>query len=92
MRRLRCDKLFHLPKVSSEDESLQVLADLHGEGDKTNPLVALEYEEIKQQVYFERTEGAKSYLDLLKPGNPRRVLLGMSLQMWSQLCGMNIMM
>lgn len=44
------------------------------------------------QVYFERNEGAKSYMDLLKPGNPRRVMLGMSLQMWSQLCGMNIMM
>ena len=31
-------------------------------------------------------------MDLLKPGNPRRVMLGMCLQMWSQLCGMNIMM
>jgi len=59
---------------------------------KSNELVVLEYEEIKQQVYFERTEGAKSYMDLLKPGNPRRVMLGMCLQMWSQLCGMNIMM
>ncbi|KIM38459.1 hypothetical protein M413DRAFT_242004 [Hebeloma cylindrosporum] len=75
-----------------EDEALQVLADLHGRGDIKNELVVLEYEEIKQQVYFERTEGAKSYLDLLNPGNPRRVMLGMSLQMWSQLCGMNIMM
>jgi sugar porter (SP) family MFS transporter len=75
-----------------EDDALQVLADLHGGGDPKNELVVLEYEEIKQQVYFERTEGAKSYLDLLKNGNPRRVMLGMSLQMWSQLCGMNIMM
>jgi len=75
-----------------EDEALQVLADLHGGGDTSNDLVVLEYEEIKQQVYFERTEGVKSYMDLLKPGNPRRVMLGMCLQMWSQLCGMNIMM
>ena len=52
----------------------------------------LEFEEIKQQVYFERTEGSKSYLDLLKPGIFRRVGLGASLQMWSQLSGMNIMM
>ena len=36
----------------SEEEALQVLADLHGEGDKTNDLVVLEYEEIKQQVIF----------------------------------------
>lgn len=75
-----------------EEEALQVLADLHGGGDKANPLVVLEYEEIKQQVYFERTEGAKSYLDLLKPGNPRRVMLGCTLQSWSQLTGMNVMM
>ncbi|PPQ98671.1 hypothetical protein CVT26_013817 [Gymnopilus dilepis] len=75
-----------------EEEALQVLADLHGRGDIKNELVVLEYEEIKQQVYLERTEGAKSYLDLLKGGNPRRVMLGMTLQMWSQLCGMNIMM
>ncbi|KAG5339837.1 hypothetical protein C0989_003346 [Termitomyces sp. Mn162] len=75
-----------------EEEALQVLADLHGGGDTNNELVVLEYEEIKQQVYFERTEGAKSYLDLLKPGNPRRVMLGCTLQMWSQLTGMNVMM
>jgi hypothetical protein len=75
-----------------EEEALQVLADLHGGGDKTHELVVLEYEEIKQQVYLERTEGAKSYLDLLKPGNPRRVMLGCTLQAWSQLTGMNVMM
>jgi len=75
-----------------EEEALQVLADLHGGGDPSNELVQLEYEEIKAQVHFEKTEGAKSYLDLLKPGILRRVTLGCSLQMWSQLSGMNIMM
>jgi len=54
--------------------------------------VRLEYAEIQQQVHFERTEGAKSYSDLLRPGIMRRVGLGTSLQMWSQLTGMNIMM
>ncbi|EPQ50344.1 general substrate transporter [Gloeophyllum trabeum ATCC 11539] len=75
-----------------EDEALQVLADLHGNGDKNNELVVLEYEEIRAQVYFERTEGARSYLDLIKPGVLRRVSLGCSMQMWSQLSGMNVMM
>ncbi|TFK84277.1 general substrate transporter [Polyporus arcularius HHB13444] len=73
-------------------EALQILADLHGKGDPNNELVQLEIAEIKEQVNFERTEGAKSYLDLLKPGIFRRVGLGASLQMWSQLSGMNIMM
>jgi len=44
------------------------------------------------QVGFERREGSRSYLDLLKGGNPRRVFLGCALQMWSQLSGMNVMM
>lgn len=65
-----------------EDEALQVLADLHGKGDANNQLVQLEFEEIRQQVQFERSEGAKSFLDLLKPGVLRRVGLGTSLQMW----------
>lgn len=75
-----------------EEEALQILADLHGKGDKNNELVVLEYEEIKGQVYYEREQGAKSYGDLLEPGIIRRVVLGTSLQMWSQLSGMNVMM
>ena len=43
-------------------------------------------------MYFERTEGAKSYLDLFKPGIFRRVGLGVSLRMWSQLSGVSVMM
>ncbi|KIL62852.1 hypothetical protein M378DRAFT_25416 [Amanita muscaria Koide BX008] len=74
------------------EEALQILADLHGEGNKDNPLVQLEYTEITQQVLYDRMEGAKSYIDLLKSGNPRRVFLGCSLQIWNQLSGMNIMM
>lgn len=75
-----------------ESEALTVLADLHGKGNTTNELVQLEFEEIKQQVYFERTAGAKSYFDLFKPGVLHRVSLGASLQMWSQLSGVNVMM
>ena len=68
------------------------MADLHGGGDTKHPLVQLEYAEIKEQVTFERTQGAKSYADLIQPGIRRRVFLGMSIQMWSQLSGMNVMM
>ncbi|KAI6045230.1 general substrate transporter [Pisolithus marmoratus] len=75
-----------------EREALQILADLHGGGNVDDKLVVLEFEEIRQQVDFERQEGAKSYADLFKPGVLRRVILGCSLQMWSQLSGMNVMM
>lgn len=71
---------------------MEILADLHGGGNQQDELVVLEFEEIKSQVYFERNEGAKSWSDLFKPGVARRVVLGSSLQMWSQLTGMNVMM
>jgi hypothetical protein len=67
------------------DEALEILADVHGKGDSHHELVQLEYHEIKQAVDFERSEGAKSYADLLRPGVFRRVILGVSLQAWSQL-------
>ena len=38
----------------SEGEALQVLADLHSRGDKSNELVVLEYEGIRQQVRLPR--------------------------------------
>jgi len=75
-----------------ESEALEILADVHAHGDANNDLVQLEFAEIKEQVAFEQKEGAKSYADLVKPGIARRVFLGMSLQAWSQLSGMNIMM
>jgi len=33
-----------------DDDALEILADLHGNGDRNNELVRLEFEEIKQQV------------------------------------------
>ncbi|KAG8832377.1 hypothetical protein FRC17_001424 [Serendipita sp. 399] len=75
-----------------EDEALEILAEVHGQGDPKAELVQLEFAEIKEQVDFEKQYGAKSYKDLLAPGVLRRVSLGTSLQAWSQLTGMNIMM
>ena len=40
----------------SENEALQVLADLHSGGNKSNELVVLEYEDIRQQVNFSATD------------------------------------
>jgi hypothetical protein len=62
---------------------------VHGNGDINNELVQLEYNEIRQQLEFERTQAARSYLDLFKADVRRRVVLGCSIQMWSQLTGMN---
>ena len=74
------------------DEALEILADLRGKGDPNAEPVKAEFNQILQQVNYEREQGARSYMDLLKPGVLRRVGLGASLQMWSQLSGMSIMM
>ena len=74
-----------------DSEALEILADVHGKGNPNDDLVQLEFTEIKNQVELEKTQGAKSYKDLLNSNALRRISLGMSLQMWSQLTGMNIM-
>ncbi|KKK19664.1 hypothetical protein P175DRAFT_0426692 [Aspergillus ochraceoroseus IBT 24754] len=91
--------LFFFPKsprwLASKDrwdECIQVLARLHGNGDINHPKVLAEYKEIQDALALERAQTSTSYQELIKPRIVKRVILGMSLQMWSQLCGMNVMM
>lgn len=74
------------------EEALQVLADIHGNGDPNHPRVQTEMEEIKATIHFERNIASHRYTDLLKPGMAYRVSLGVCLQIWQQLTGMNIIM
>ncbi|KAF2731786.1 putative high-affinity hexose transporter [Polyplosphaeria fusca] len=81
-----------LAKNGRWEDALQVLAHLHGGGDTNHPKVLAEYREIEEALAFEREEAVSSFKALVKPRILKRVILGMSIQMWSQLCGMNIMM
>lgn len=63
-----------------EERALDVLADVHGKGDRNHELVQLEFNEIKGQIEFERNHGARSYGELLEKNVFRRVVLGVSLQ------------
>ncbi|OJJ61789.1 hypothetical protein ASPSYDRAFT_54756 [Aspergillus sydowii CBS 593.65] len=74
------------------DECMHVLARLHGNGDINHPKVLAEYKEIQDALALEREQNSTSYQEFMKPRIAKRVFLGMSLQMWSQLCGMNVMM
>ncbi|KAK3316596.1 general substrate transporter [Apodospora peruviana] len=74
------------------EEALKVLASLHGKGDVNHPKVLAQYQEIEEALRLEREQGQTSFKALVAPRMVKRVLLGMSIQMWSQLCGMNIMM
>jgi MFS family permease len=91
--------MFFLPRsprwLASKDrweEAIQVMAHLHGGGDINHPKVLAEYQEIEEALRFEREEAISSYKQLVERRMLKRVLLGMSIQMWSQLCGMNVMM
>ena len=70
----------------------QHVANLHGGGNLNDPKVLAEYKEIEDALRFEREQAETSFGALVKPRIVKRVVLGMSIQMWSQLCGMNIMM
>ncbi|CAG8495717.1 10057_t:CDS:10, partial [Scutellospora calospora] len=78
-----------------DDEALIVLAKLRSNGDKNDPIVIDEFNEIKENVRFEREVAAKSYLELLKKGPEnirKRVMLGIAIQAFQQLTGINAIM
>ncbi|BGP41793.1 hypothetical protein JCM10449v2_005784 [Rhodotorula kratochvilovae] len=75
-----------------EAEALQILADVHAKGDTEDEFVQAEFAQIKRQIEFDRTQAARSYLDLFKPEARRRTFLACVTQMWSQLSGNNVMM
>jgi hypothetical protein len=68
-----------------------VLALVHGKGDRNSPFVALELEDIKQMCEFERRHANVTYLNLFKPNMLNRTFIGIFTQVWSQLTGMNVM-
>lgn len=74
------------------EEALEVLANLRADGNKSDPAVLAEYKEIQDAITFDRTLAARSYMELFRQPALRRVFLGMTLQSWSQLTGMNVAM
>lgn len=73
------------------EEAIRVLANLHGHGDIGHPNVLAQYREIEEMLRFEREASLNTMRALTQPRMLNRVVLGMSIQMWSQLVGMNMM-
>ncbi|KAI6781227.1 High-affinity glucose transporter-like protein [Emericellopsis cladophorae] len=69
-----------------------VLTLVHGRGDSSHPFVMSELQDIKDMAEFERRHADVTYLDLFKPAMINRTLIGLFMQIWSQLTGMNVMM
>jgi hypothetical protein len=90
--------MFFFPKsprwLASKDrweEAIKVLANLHGGGDMNHPKVLAQYQEIEEALTQEREAAKSDWVALTEPRMLKRVVLGMSVQMWSQLCGINVM-
>jgi sugar porter (SP) family MFS transporter len=74
-------------------EALQILADLHGNGDPNDVVVRSELEEILVVVSLETSPAAPSYFTLLFGKDfRRRTALAMGLQSMQQLSGANIVL
>ena len=76
-----------------QEEALQILADLHGNGDINDVVVRSEFEEIRVVVNLETSTATPSYVSLLFGKDyRRRTALAMGLQCMQQLSGANIVL
>ncbi|CAF0749174.1 unnamed protein product [Didymodactylos carnosus] len=74
-------------------EAIQVLARIRTVyRDEQDPRVLQEYEEIKHEIKMEREQSVRSYIDLLRYPLRRRLLLGVFVQIFQQLTGINSVM
>ncbi|RAQ41840.1 sugar transporter [Aspergillus flavus] len=74
------------------EECQTILAKVHCKGDMSHPFVALEMQDIGEMCDFERQFKNVTYFDLFKPRMLNRTIIGLFMQIWSQLTGMNVMM
>lgn len=74
------------------DQAKDVLTLVHARGDPNSTMVAKELAEIREVVDFERQNADVTYMELLKPNMINRTHIGLFMQIWSQLTGMNVMM
>lgn len=74
------------------EESLDVLAKIHGNGDRSNEAVKFEFEEVKEAARIANEAKDVSILSLFNRKMINRTLCGLSVQMWQQLLGGNVAM
>ncbi|KAF7194536.1 High-affinity glucose transporter [Pseudocercospora fuligena] len=74
------------------EECLDVLADLHGKGDRNNAVVLAEYEEVREAQRIAAEAQGVGFVQLFGPRIWKRTVAGCSVQMWQQLLGGNVAM
>lgn len=73
------------------EECRSVLALVHGKGDPNSPFVVAEMHEIGEMCEFQRQNSDVTYFELFQPKMINRTCIGVFMQIWSQLTGMNVM-
>lgn len=74
------------------EEALDTLAIIHANGDRHDPVVQVEFEEVREAVRVAHESQEVSFLALFGPRVWKRTMCGMSVQMWQQLLGGNVAM
>lgn len=74
------------------EECLDVLALMHGQGDRSHPAVQTEFEEVQEAARLAHDSEDVSILALFGPRIWQRTLCGISVQVWQQLLGGNVAM
>ncbi|KAK7432304.1 hypothetical protein QQZ08_001251 [Neonectria magnoliae] len=68
------------------------LANLHAGGDMDSPVVIAEMEEVREAVRISKESKDIGYLGLFAPKIWKRTMVGVSVQIWQQLLGGNVML
>lgn len=74
------------------DETRTIVANIAANGDIEDEQVIFQLDEIKEQVLIDEAAKNFSYKDLFRKKTLPKTIVGVSAQMWQQLCGMNVMM
>ncbi len=74
------------------EEALDTLAAIHGKGNRNDPVVQVEFEEVQEAARLAHEAKDISFFALFGPGIWKRTLCGVSVQVWQQLLGGNVAM
>lgn len=74
------------------EDALKVLAKLHARGDVEDLYVKAELAEIVAKIAFEKRQKTPSYMSLLFGNEWRRMWIGIGVQFWQQVTGINVIM
>lgn len=79
-----------LAQRDEHEKALKALAQLHANGDINDPFVRAELVEIESKIQWEKQNPPPSYLKMLFGPDSRRTWLGIGVQFWQQVTGVNV--